>query len=80
MSFHDNKFLIMLWIGSVLFPFCAFGGTLYEKNRIRDPQGRVRYFHYYVPERLAAATPMVILLHGGTQDYSQNTEAEFRSE
>ena len=71
MILHDNKFRITLWIGFVLFPLCAFGGTLFEKNTIRDPQGRIRYFHYYVPERLPAASPLVILLHGGSQDYSQ---------
>jgi polyhydroxybutyrate depolymerase len=53
----------------LLTPF-SFAGTLHEKNTIRDPQGKVRYFHYYIPERMPANSPMVILFHGGTQDYS----------
>ncbi len=53
-----------------LFAVNASAGTLHQRQTITAPDGRVRYFHYYVPEKLVKKAPVVIVLHGGTQDNS----------
>jgi len=59
--------------GLLLLILCsvhAFAGTLHTRNTITAPDGRVRYFHYYVPQNMKSLSPVVVLLHGGTQDYT----------
>jgi polyhydroxybutyrate depolymerase len=61
-------------LGLFFVILCAdqtLGGTLHTRNTITAPDGRVRYFHYYVPQNMKSSSPVVILLHGGTQDYSR---------
>lgn len=65
------NFRILILIGLVLLPCYVFGGALHEKKTIQDPDGRIRYFHYYLPKHLPDHSPLMILLHGGSQDYTQ---------
>lgn len=65
------NFQTLILIGFVLLPDFLFGRTLHENKTIHVPDGRVRYFHYYLPARLPDHSPIVILLHGGSQDYTQ---------
>ena len=55
----------------ILIPCCLRAGALHERNKIADPRGGIRYFHYYLPGNLQDHSPLVILFHGGSQDYSQ---------
>jgi polyhydroxybutyrate depolymerase len=70
MEQNRKSFFGLLFITLTLLPVFVSAGTLYERNRINAPDGRTRYFHYYVPARLIAQPPLVILLHGGSQNYS----------
>ncbi len=71
MSIQEKRFCVMLFAFFILLPYSAFSGTLIERNTMKAPDGRLRYFHYYVPDRLQSKPAVVVLLHGGSQDYSQ---------
>jgi polyhydroxybutyrate depolymerase len=44
---------------------------LHSGKTILAPDGLLRYFHYYVPRNFKPQMPVVIILHGGTQDYNK---------
>lgn len=48
----------------------ASGGTLYAQNTITAPDGRTRYFNYFVPDNMPANPAVLFLLHGGNADYN----------
>ena len=65
----NTAFVSLLLLYSV-----AAAGQWHRANALRTPDGKFRYFHYYVPTGLPANPPLVFLLHGGTRSY--NTVAD----